>query len=248
MHLVNAFLLLTLASVPVCAVADTTGAAGREVYHIAPSAIVRLVGDPRSDSWPSTEVHIIGWDKPIAVLDRALRGDASNNITTMVKQSGNTLEIRTGFHGSPPRRRGLLGLLGVVDWSAASVVYTLHVSANATMQCSVANGDVTVEQVHGPLNLSTSNGNVIARKTGSNIHVRTSNGNIAVSLLKLGLPPTVSLSTSNGNIQLKVPRTFTTQVRASTSNGSIENPFRETTGPGTVVLSTSNGGITVTRE
>ncbi len=247
MRLLALVLLAALAATPQVAAAKETPQP-RQTFSVGPSTSIRFHTSSKSGWWGRIAVHIVGWNKSTVQLDRATAQADTSGVTTNVTQSKNTLEITTSFHGSQPRRRGILGLFGVADWGAVSVTYDVRIPTGSKVSLSLPNGDATIKDVHGSIDGSTSNGDLSVTGASGQIDLRTSNGDIAVALGALSSPPAISLSTSNGDIRLAVPAGFNAKVKTSTANGKVVNPFQSGTGRGDVSLSTSNGDITLTKE
>jgi DUF4097 and DUF4098 domain-containing protein YvlB len=131
----------------------------------------------------------------------------------------------------------------------------------ASVIAQTSNGRIAVEGGKGSLTLSTSNGRVEAGGEAVVLDAKSSNGSVTFSgSLADG---SQRARTSNGSIELTLPKDARFRLDADTSNGSVTSdfPLAETTGKdksslrgivgtdpkASVVLETSNGSIHVRR-
>jgi DUF4097 and DUF4098 domain-containing protein YvlB len=127
---------------------------------------------------------------------------------------------------------------------------------------STSNGEIDVQGGQGVQNLSTSNGRIQIEAQAAQVNARTSNGQINFSgSLADG---NHSFETSNGAVELSLPRDSQFAIDASTSNGRIstefpitmsgsndDNELRGTVGdnPGVSIrIQTSNGAVKILRS
>ena len=119
---------------------------------------------------------------------------------------------------------GLKGNLEANTSNAGIDVQGLEGSASLR----TSNGGITVDRVQGAFEAFTSNANVEARLSGIDssrpIRVETSNGNVDLRLDRMDTHQ-VRASSSNGSITVRLPADAQAQVRASTSNSSITTDF-----------------------
>jgi RNA polymerase sigma factor (sigma-70 family) len=95
-----------------------------------------------------------------------------------------------------------------------------------------SNGPIEVTKARGPLELHTSNGEINVQTSESSVHADTSNGTIQ---FKGTLADGEHVfKTSNGNVQIVLPKESQFKINASTSHGRITSAFSfTTTGKGT---------------
>lgn len=86
------------------------------------------------------------------------------------------------------------------------------------------NGDVTALGMRSDLDLATVNGRVRGSTTGT-AAASTVNGGIEVEMGQVSWNGMRNFSTVNGSIELTLPSSTSTEVRATTVNGSISSDF-----------------------
>jgi hypothetical protein len=89
---------------------------------------------------------------------------------------------------------------------------------------TTSGGNITADNFTGDLNVSTSGGNIKLIGRDSRIQATTSGGNI--SLDYSGANNGIKLSTSGGDITIKVPAEFNAAALLSTSGGSVTSEFK----------------------
>ena len=109
------------------------------------------------------------------------------------------------------------------------------------------NGDIRVRRLSGDLRVSTDNGDIVAGDLTS-AHVRSDTDNGDVTLEFVASPRTVSASSDNGDLQIRLPRDgrVAFALRVETDNGSTAMPIR--TDPGSdrrITAQSDNGDITI---
>jgi DUF4097 and DUF4098 domain-containing protein YvlB len=130
---------------------------------------------------------------------------------------------------------------------------------SGSLIAETTNGPVRAEGVKGALEVTTSNGPVTVEADGGTggrpVRVQTSNGPVRLTLARLDSD--VYVRSSNGGIELRLPRGAGAAVRALTTNGRVDSGFDAAAakktktalegtigGGGPVIeLQTTNGGI-----
>ena len=126
-----------------------------------------------------------------------------------------------------------------------------------SVAADTSNGQIAVTGCQGEFRLDTSNGEIRMQDVEATVDAETSNGRVFFSGRLL--PGTHRMRTSNGEIQVTIPRDLSLLVNADTSNGSIRSslPFvGDTQGrswsallnppiTSTLTLKTSNGAISI---
>ena len=127
-----------------------------------------------------------------------------------------------------------------ISFSRGSVSVDITVPAQANLDLSTGNGEVTLGAISGMLHVGTGNGQVTATGTRGNIYLRTGNGRIEAS----GIDG--SLSTHTGNGRVTVAGRFDAlnidtgrgQVQATVLAGSkMSSDWRVGTGVGNITVS-----------
>ncbi|PZS26587.1 MAG: hypothetical protein DLM59_18030 [Pseudonocardiales bacterium] len=114
------------------------------------------------------------------------------------------------------------------------------------LELGATNGDITASGAHGRLDLRTTNGHILVLgATSQHVNAATTNGD--VELVFLRPPTTVSATSTNGNVTVRVPaRSVTYLVSTRTLNGlsDISLPS-DRTSTRTLTAQTTNGIVTI---
>jgi DUF4097 and DUF4098 domain-containing protein YvlB len=141
-----------------------------------------------------------------------------------------------------------------------SVSFRIQAPTRQNITASSSNGSVSLTTLSGTLRGDTSNGSVHATDLSGDVRLTTSNGSMHVALSGstwsgAGLEAT----TSNGSLQVEIPREYSAHLTARTGNGSlnIDRPITVSgrigrdidtdlgKGGPTLRLRTSNGSLSV---
>lgn len=112
-------------------------------------------------------------------------------------------------------------------WAAHGAEFDIKVPRNTNLILRTeAGGDLEVNGVQGDLDINSMNGDVVLTDVGSSAVVNTMNGEISATFRQA---PTkaVSLSSMNGEIDLRLPSDTKANLRMRTHNGSIRTNFPE---------------------
>jgi len=132
------------------------------------------------------------------------------------------------------------------------------VNASSDEAFSVTNGKLSVSGVNTTdLTLTNTDGDIDLSCTCYSVVANTTNGAITANLPSLSYTGTYALTSTNGNVDLKVPAAGSYKITASTTNGSVSstrlpvqlaNHVATTIGAGTatVTATSTNGSIAVT--
>lgn len=90
-----------------------------------------------------------------------------------------------------------------------------------------SSGDLLMRDLQGQIDVKTSDGDINAHRIDGRIAARTSSGDVNVQLL--GSNRGVTLDTSSGNIDLRVPKDISALLDASSDSGSVRAELAITT-------------------
>ena len=143
------------------------------------------------------------------------------------------------------------------------VDFWVKVPGKTDLRLKSVNGRIQVTDVEGRANLSTTNGGIQAENMRGSVDAHAVNGGIQVALTAFAPDEEMSLKTTNGAIELILPRDIQADLKASTTNGGISTDFpveasggfigkkirgRINGGGGLIDLHTVNGGIRIHEE
>jgi len=201
-------------------------------------------------------ITIKTWDRPevaIEVEKRASSEDYLKEIEVAIDSDPQSLSIKTTFPHHP--------LSWLWNWGGnqGEVRFVLTVPKSANLESiSLVNGAVTVDGVHGTVNLHTVNGAIHATDVRDRGEFSTVNGAIHAEVTALGAHGRLHFSTINGSVAILLAKDANANFSASTINGgtSCDLPIRLTeeghwhgmhgvigAGGGSISASTINGGI-----
>jgi hypothetical protein len=131
-----------------------------------------------------------------------------------------------------------------VGWRNRSLHVELQVPRETNLELHSGDGNVRVLDVKGLLQLETGDGDIEARGTDGSMRAHTGDGNISIDGVYTALDLHTgdgnieadarqgskmdsrwSLRTGDGNIQLRVPATFSAQLDAQTGDGRVDVEF-----------------------
>ena len=141
-----------------------------------------------------------------------------------------------------------------------SVNFQIWVPDNWHVLTDLTNGEVYVDSLNSDVDIDLTNGNVVLNEVFGNVNVDVTNGQVDGKLF-LPLNSQFDISTTNGVINLLIPKTTSANFTAQVTNGIIKtyelsfsnmsNTNQNVTGKlgngqGAIQLKTTNGNINVT--
>jgi hypothetical protein len=209
-------------------------------------------GAVRVNSHPNGGVTVEGWDRNEIQLRVKVRATARSRARAEVLVRA--VEIRTGgtdisVEGPDTDRRE--------SWYAT---FELRVPRSSDLWIRAHNGGIEVADVRGDIDLSTQNGGLHLRSLAGNVRGHTTNGGVDVLLNgRRWDGEGLDVRTTNGGVELAVPRGYSAELETGTVNGGLDIEFpvqvrgritrRLTTtlgdgGPPIRVV-TTNGGVSI---
>jgi hypothetical protein len=120
-----------------------------------------------------------------------------------------------------------ISIAGDNPWIPQGAEFDIQVPRNTNLILRTeAGGDISVSGVEGDIDINSMNGEVSLEDIASSAVVNTMNGEIHASFRKAPVKP-VSLSSMNGEIDLRLPTDTKANVRMRTHNGSVRTNFPE---------------------
>lgn len=180
-------------------------------------------------------IEIQSWDKPDVAIDIEKRGstkEAVDGLEIVSSQSGNRIELEV----KRPRSETLRSFGFQVGASAKLIV---SVPKNADIVARSGDGSITVERLHGRLELRTGDGSIRTSETSGELILDTGDGSIVVE----GATGRLSVDTGDGGVNVTGRLT---SVKLHTGDGSIV--YRAE--PGSEMaddwdITTGDGGVTM---
>ncbi len=169
--------------------------------------IVNVNGDITIGSWDRHEVKMKAVKRARAESEEEARL-LLDKTTVQLDRTEAVIDIRTAAPKKPGRNRNV------------SVAYIVTVPRKIDLEVKTVNGRVDVDDVSGAVEAKTSNGRIELTGIVGTIQAKTTNGKIG--LLEVLGP--INAKTANGSIKAEVGGSGEQQheIRAATTNGGIE--------------------------
>ena len=210
-------------------------------------------------------VTVGAWDQPRVriVARKEVRGDR-DELAEALRALVVEIQPRNGGVPINTRHPKQDGSSSFFDWLLgddiqAEVVYELTVPRNMNLDLRTVNGAIHLTGVDGRHELGTTNGRIEVARCAGSMDASTTNGSISAELIRVAKGQPLEFETTNGKIEVTVPRDLAVDVNASTTNGGIESDLPVATtrvsrnslrgsinGGGTPLrLETTNGSIEI---
>lgn len=164
---------------------------------------------------------------------------------------GNQVNIDVSYKVHLPRR-------AMVDAETVNGGLTLA-GTRGRAQLETTNGGITVRDVAGNVDASTTNGGITASRIAGAVKAGTTNGAIHAQLTEVPEGSELRFESTNGGIEVRLPRDARLTVEADTTNGRVHSDFEVeggrqgkrslrgdiNGGGGRIVLSTTNGSVEI---
>jgi DUF4097 and DUF4098 domain-containing protein YvlB len=200
-------------------------------------------------------VAFYGWDrnevKVVAMIQANAEDD--NQAEALAKQVRiNTSGGRISAEGPSAQRRQ--------SWS---VSYEVYVPTRSNLEAITRNGGVSAEAVEGDLDFQATNGGIRVANVAGDVRGETTNGGISASLSGSSWRGKgLDLQTTNGGINLMIPRGYNARLETGTTNGGMRVDFPITvqgmigrriqtqlgSGGPLVRVMTTNGGVRISER
>jgi hypothetical protein len=163
-------------------------------------------------------VRFIGWDRN-EVLVRALlqtSADSRADAQALAKE----VKIETSgdrvYADGPSNRR----------YASWYVSYEVWVPRKMNLEAITHNGGVAVHGVEGRMDLRAVNGGITLRDVAGDVRAETTNGSVTAALSGSTWKGNfLDLETTNGSVNLEIPRGYNAQLETGTVNGGMNIDF-----------------------
>lgn len=134
---------------------------------------------------------------------------------------------RATIEADYPRRSSGGGFFGWLFGKKIQVKvdYRILVPDRADLTLRSVNGAITVDKVEGEASFSTTNGSIDARDLRGVVDAHTTNGHIDIELIDVDPHIDMSFRSTNGGIDIALPRDIRADLEVSTTNGRINTDF-----------------------
>jgi hypothetical protein len=217
--------------------------------------MLRPGGKISVDGHENGGVAFFGWDrnevKVVAMIQT--NADDDSQAEALAKQ------IRINTDGGQISAEGPSS----VSRKSWSVSYEIYVPRRSNLEAVTHNGGVSAADVEGELDLHATNGGIRVENVGGDVHGETTNGGVSASLTGTSWRGKgLDLQTTNGGINLTIPRGYNANLETGTTNGGMRVDFPITvrgligrriqtqlgTGGPLVRVITTNGGVKISER
>jgi hypothetical protein len=144
-----------------------------------------------------------------------------------------------------------------------SVSYEIYVPRRSNLEAVTRNGGVSAADVEGELDLHASNGGIHIDNVGGDVHGETTNGGVSALLSGTSWRGKgLDLRTTNGGVNVTIPRGYNARLETGTTNGGMRVDFPITvqgmigrriqtqlgSGGPLVRVITTNGGVRISER
>jgi Sec-independent protein translocase protein TatA len=174
---------------------------------------------------PWADIQIVGTDGNSVTVESAL---AQKGAKPTRKDGLRRLDDEVTFELSEKDNVVTLRMAGENPWASHDAGFKLKVPRAMGLDIKTeTGGDLTVKNVEGDLDISNMNGEVKLEGISGSAVVNTMNGEVHVLYAKV---PTklVSITSMNGEVDLRVPADTKANVKLRTHNGTILTDFDDT--------------------
>jgi hypothetical protein len=132
------------------------------------------------------------------------------------------IHIKTG---SVIQAESGVGTSGNEDvWSVSTVSYEILVPRATNLNLSAGNGNISIYDVEGKLELVALDGNLILKNLAGDVHARTINGGVFAALSgERWMGSQLDVETINGNIDLNIPENYAANLEIKTETGTLQS-------------------------
>jgi DUF4097 and DUF4098 domain-containing protein YvlB len=219
-----------------------------KTFDVRPGATVDLTntnGRITIKAWDQPRVKVVAHKEVEADRDDVRRALQELRVELTPRDGG--LVIRTHY----PNEKNAGGFFDWIfgDRVDAQVTYELMVPRTMNVEVENTNGGIYLSDVTGRHDLDTTNGKIEVTRCAGSLDASTTNGSIDAELVRVAKGQPMRFETTNGRIEVSVPRDFAADVDASTTNGAIHTdmPVAARRAGDNSLLGTINGGGTLLR-
>jgi len=133
----------------------------------------------------------------------------NTSVGLSAEEDDNTVSVSTGFRGG-----------------SRHIDLQIQVPTACSMKLSTVNdGEITVENVNGDMEITNTNGSITLKQIGGSAVAQTVNGEIHITFTKVTPDKAMSFSTLNGDIDVTFPASLKANVQMKLEQGDIYSDF-----------------------
>ncbi|MBX3737199.1 MAG: DUF4097 family beta strand repeat protein [Candidatus Didemnitutus sp.] len=173
---------------------------------------------------PWAEVRVSGTDGNEIVVTSSLEQKGKKE----VDQDGfRRLDEDVTFEITEKNNVATIVMTGDNPWAAQGAEFNVQVPHNTNLVLRTeAGGDIKVENIDGDIDINSMNGEVALLDIGASAVVNTMNGEVTATFKKAPAKP-VSITSMNGEVDVRLPSDTKANLRMRTHNGTIRTNFAD---------------------
>jgi hypothetical protein len=242
-----------LAGVAVVLVAVSLGANGAcaaQAKQVSEKTFDFAAGGEVAIESSNGRIVVEAWDRPKARIQvtRSVRAPDEKQAQELMKALRADVEIqshRIEIVSRYPKRREGSGFWDFLGRKVASmdIHYYLQVpratalvletsngeirvlGVSKRVEASTTNGDVRVSGAGGSVSAETTNGEIELLGISGSVEASTTNGSVRAEVRSLSTGDHVDLTTTNGNVSVRLPASTKATLEAGTTNGRVSTSF-----------------------
>lgn len=195
------------------------GDLGKNVTEARPIHVAVPSGVWRIDCGENGSVKLLAWNKDEVLICAAVTAWTRND-------KGHPEDIVRAIRIETEGDR--IRALGPSQTEKArwAVSYKIYAPRRIDLDVQAKNGGVSVEGMYGRMNLKSTNGPLAVNDVGGDVRGRTSNGPVSAHLTGSRWQGAgLDLETSNGPVQLSIPKGYSCELETGTQNGPSQVGF-----------------------
>jgi len=173
---------------------------------------------------PWADVQVTGTDGHEIVVTSTLEQKGKKEVDD---EGFRRLDEDVSFEVVEKNNVATIVMSGDNPWAAQGAEFTIQVPHNTNLILRTeAGGDVRIERIDGDIDVNSMNGEVSLLDIGASAVVNTMNGEVTAIFKNAPTKP-VSITSMNGEIDVRLPADTKANLRLRSHNGSIRTNFPE---------------------
>lgn len=175
-------------------------------------------------SLPWADVKVLGTEGNEIVVTSSLDQKGKKEVD---EEGFRRLDEDVSFEVVEKNNVASIVMSGDNPWAAQGAEFTIQVPRNTNLILRTeAGGDVRVERINGDIDINSMNGEIALLDIGASAVVNTMNGEVTAIFKQAPTKP-VSITSMNGEVDVRLPADTKANLRLRSHNGSIRTNFPE---------------------
>jgi hypothetical protein len=187
-------------------------------------------------------INVVGYNGKDVVIEASTRGSRARRAESKASEAGGLrrIDATEGFELAATENNNVVVVK--TDSYRHTLDLTIKVPEDFSLQIgTVNNGNVTVENVSGELEVNNVNGSITLTQVSGSAVASTVNGSLTASFRKVSAAP-MAFSTVNGKVDVTFPNNIKTNLKLKSDQGAIYSDFEMSVEKSPTPTVTSNAG------